>query len=790
MLGRKWMIVTAGFCGMVLALQSQPLSHVTNYDEKDGLPHGHVTQLLQDGQGFMWFATWNGLCRFDGYEFHTFKSQAGDGCRMGTDRFRDIALRPDGKIICQVDNDYFLFDTHTCRFSNLTAEESRQAAEDIKHCRMSKSLKDEGKASAFTYTDRQGNVWTAQPHGIAKQTTSIQRTVRLDIHPQAQVKCLFTDSRGRYWVCTRDDAAVRIYSGADDHLMGYLGRDGQIHTRYTRFGSPVYCMFQSQDGTLWLGTKPDGLYRLREKTEGTFKIDHFTDISCPNIYSILEDRYGHLWVATLDGGLCYTTEPQAERPRFFVPKGYPKDAGQRLRHLHLAQNGEILVGAATDALVVAKVEPDADRMLFRLHRRESDRLTSLSSSAIIDMAEDSSGLLFIGTESGGMNSTAVSSLLSDTLSFRHFTASNHMLPNDVIQSLTPLGNNRMMVVSNHLISILGPQGVERVLDSRYFNSDYRFSDAHPQSLSGQRWLFGLTDGAFTTSVREIYLPAYQPNVVLTGVSIQGGADRWAVAYTDTLTLQPHERSLTIHFAALDYSAPDRIYYAFRLLPHEQWSHIGHNHSTTLLDLQPGTYQMEIRSTNADGQWVDNVRRLTIVVQPTFWETPWARLLLLLLIVAVLSAVAYTFIYIRRIKRQQRETLDAYLALLNGNEKEDTPQAAPATKLGPDDEVFMQRIIAFTEQHLADSDASIGDMAQAVAVSRSGLQRKLKHLLGVTPQDFLREARIKRACQLLQQSGRSVADVAYACGFTDPKYFSRCFKQSTGSTPSEYKNASM
>lgn len=790
MLGRKWMIVMAAFLWMAQALQGQPLSHVSNYDEEDGLPHGHVTQLLQDEQGFMWFATWNGLCRFDGYEFHTFKSQAGDGCHMATDRFRDIALRPDGKIICRVDDDYFLFDTRSCRFSNLTAEESRQAAEDIKHCRMSKSLKDGGKVSAFTYTDRQGNVWTALPHGITKQTTSTQRTVRLDIQPQAQVKCLFTDSRGRYWVCTRDDAAVRIYSGADDHLIGYLGQDGRLHTGYTRFGSPVYCMYQSQDGTLWLGTKPDGLYRLQEKSEGTFKIDHFTDISCPNIYSILEDRYGHLWVATLDGGLCYTTEPQAERPRFVVPKGYPTAAGQRLRRLHLAQNGEILVGAATDGLIVAKVEPQADHMQFLLHHRESNRLTSLSSSAIIDMAEDSSGLLFIGTESGGINSMAVSSLLADTLSFRHYTAANHMLPNDVIQSLTPLENNRMLVVSNHLISILDQKGVERVLDSRYFNSDYRFSDAHPQALSGQRWLFGLMDGAFTTSVREIYQPAYQPKVVLTGVSIQGGADRWAVAYADTLTLQPHERSLTIHFAALDYSAPDRIYYAFRLLPHEQWSHIGHNHSTTLLDLQPGTYQMEIRSTNADGQWVDNVRRLTIVVKPTFWETPWARLLLLLLIVAVLSAVAYTLIYIRRIKRQQRETLEAYLALLNSDEKETAPQPVPATKLGPDDEVFMQRIIAFTEQHLADSDAGIGDMAEAAAVSRSGLQRKLKHLLGVTPQDFLREARIKRACQLLQESGRSVADVAYACGFTDPKYFSRCFKQSTGSTPSEYKNASM
>ena len=79
------------------------------------------------------------------------------------------------------------------------------------------------------------------------------------------------------------------------------------------------------------------------------------------------------------------------------------------------------------------------------------------------------------------------------------------------------------------------------------------------------------------------------------------------------------------------------------------------------------------------------------------------------------------------------------------------------------------------------------MALAAATSRSGLQRKLKQAMGITPLDLLREARIKHACQLLRQTDKTVSDIAYACGFTDPKYFGRCFKQSTGMSPSEYKN---
>ena len=86
------------------------------------------------------------------------------------------------------------------------------------------------------------------------------------------------------------------------------------------------------------------------------------------------------------------------------------------------------------------------------------------------------------------------------------------------------------------------------------------------------------------------------------------------------------------------------------------------------------------------------------------------------------------------------------------------------------------------------DVGVGDMAEAAATSRSGLQRKLKKAMGITPQDLLREARIKHACRLLRETDKTVAEVSYACGFTDPKYFSRCFKQSTGMSPSEYKTA--
>ena len=228
------------------------------------------------------------------------------------------------------------------------------------------------------------------------------------------------------------------------------------------------------------------------------------------------------------------------------------------------------------------------------------------------------------------------------------------------------------------------------------------------------------------------------------------------------------------------------------MPNEQWNHIGHDRSATLLDLEPGTYLLEVRSTNADGQWTDNTRRLTIIVKPTFWESAWGRLLIITLIAITIGIVAYTLLYIKRIKRKQHETLEAYLALLNKPKtpvsSQEQPQSATAMpRINAEDDIMLKRVMTFIEEHMADSDIGVGDMAAAAATSRSGLQRKLKHAMGITPQDLLHEARIKHACQLLRQTDKSIADVAYASGFTDPKYFSRCFKQSTGQSPTEYKN---
>lgn len=102
-----------------------------------------------------------------------------------------------------------------------------------------------------------------------------------------------------------------------------------------------------------------------------------------------------------------------------------------------------------------------------------------------------------------------------------------------------------------------------------------------------------------------------------------------------------------------------------------------------------------------------------------------------------------------------------------------------------DEKFLDKLQEVVARELAHADFSAEDFAAALHMSRMQLHRKLKTLLGVSTTEFLRTERLKAAALLLRKGGIPVSEIAYAVGFNDLSYFSKCFKEQYGSTPSDY-----
>ena len=790
-----------------ITIQAQEPWVLHRYDESNSQLQGHATMMLQDKSGLLWISTWNGLARFDGYEFRQLKPQVTDPCSMKTDRLRDIWLADNGDIYCRTDDGIFCFEIKTYRFRDLRDETERQQA--IQQ-RQQQTTRARFKDQIVDYIDPQGLEWIISDDALLCLSRSQQPTHDLDIQPKARVHCMRQDSKGRIWIGTREDAALRLYD-SQLRFIGYVTPSGHVQPNYTPFGASVYCFAQTPDGTIWLGCKPQGLFRLREISDNVFSVDFVDDFGKHGVYDIKPDPKDHrLWIATLGIGICCVQDYTAEHPEVIRRVGnYPVNEAQLVRYLHFVKGTPLTMGrddtnyllaATTEGLMVGRITDQLASCQFRLHVRERSRRSSLSCNATMDIVEDPQGRLFIGTETGGVCQLLSTELWADTLSFLVFDQKSGLLTNDMTLSTDVLPDDRLLVCGLMQFTLLDVQrNLSETFDHNFFHQFYRFGESRPLQLADGRWLFPTNSGAFTLQRSLAQKSTYQPPLVFTSVSVQGQEQSLSVNAYDTLGLLPTERNLTIRFAALDYANPEAIRYQFRFDSDSAWNNLDHEHAVTLLDLKPGTYKLSVRSTNADGRWTNNVRTITIIRHPSFWETPWATLLWVLLAIAVVAACAYTYIYIKRIERQRQDTLDKYLALMEEWSKRQTDEPTTADSEPSDVSVpptaednqdpFMQHVMAFVEANISNSDADVAMMAEACAMSRSVLQRKMKHLLGISPADFLREARMKRAVQLLRTTDKTVSEVAFAVGFNDPKYFSRCFRQSIGQSPSDMKHIS-
>lgn len=102
-----------------------------------------------------------------------------------------------------------------------------------------------------------------------------------------------------------------------------------------------------------------------------------------------------------------------------------------------------------------------------------------------------------------------------------------------------------------------------------------------------------------------------------------------------------------------------------------------------------------------------------------------------------------------------------------------------------DERFLQRALSILETNMANAEFDVEAFSKEIGLSRTHLHRKLTALTGQAPNEFIRTVRLKRAASLLQQHQGNNSEIAYAVGFSTLNYFTKCFKDFYGVTPSEY-----
>ena len=105
-----------------------------------------------------------------------------------------------------------------------------------------------------------------------------------------------------------------------------------------------------------------------------------------------------------------------------------------------------------------------------------------------------------------------------------------------------------------------------------------------------------------------------------------------------------------------------------------------------------------------------------------------------------------------------------------------------------DELFLRSMRNLVTQNIQNPDFNIDDLAAGLGMSRSSLNRKVKGILDMTPVDYIRVERLKKAALLLREGECRVSEVCYLTGFNTPSYFSRCFQKQFGVLPKDYIDA--
>lgn len=866
---------------------AHPMYKVDNYDAytKNLLDIRHIGQ---DKKGFIWISTGDGLYRFDGYRFTSFKPQHYSTTTITNDAIEYMASDENGNLWCKIENRIFFFDTDNYTFHNAlervekektytvklfrclpdgttcvvcdkgtvflisnnnplsSARQIYHAGEDIisvNHNNVTQDIwmttkrftavirkgqitltdkkYEAPETNAILHTDRfgkewrreeitapgilrtyvvfadnQDNVWYVYERHLYRISFYLKNYDKIETE-DTSMRCAKRDSKGRMWITRRYSNLITIYN-PDNSFAGYFTSDGVISKEKKSFSSRVHDILEDSRGNIWFCTKPDGLIRLRRVTYEKYTIEHYntqnSTLSDNEMIKICEDKQGRLWACGFRNGINMITIDKNGDPLItpVLPETQKRAVlgDMKFRDITLTKEGALLA-STSKGLIIYDIRKNIKELQQNIgvthHLHDKSRPNSINSSAIKTAIQSEDGNIYVCTMDAGIDKVTSASIFHKVLTFQHFCTENGF-PSDYVRAITETDKTMWVTTVNSLIEWNPSLPLPESAKIRIILDTNDFSESTPVERADGTWLYGVMDGCITVDISKLTDKNTKREEKFP-IVVTSAIDR------DTLVLEQDERTLTLSFATLDYDNPQHINYAVRFSAEEEgkWQYLGETHNISFQHLKPGEYTLYLRSTDGTGKWLSNERKIIVKVIPHLYETWWWKVLQSLFILFLIAIGLWVWKYIKNMEKQQRETLDAYMQLMDHQkeqllEEQERYRMAllEKAKIEPHNDQFIKLVMEYIEKNISSSDIDIDAMAQYAAVSRSHLNHKLKHVLGVTPSEMIREARIKHACLLLKDYNMSINDIAYSCGFTDPKYFSKCFKASTGYTPTNYR----
>jgi len=607
------------------------------------LSDDRVRHVFQDREGTIWAGTYEGgLNRMDGGgRFTHFRK--GDGpTNLASDRVRAILQDKAGVLWIGTDGGLAAFRPETGSFVR-----HRHSSTDRT------SLSNDRILSL--YQDRGGVMWVGTQGGGLNRwntVTSAFNLIRADPTGRPSlsnngVTSFASEGEGVLWVGTfgglnridRRTGAVRSFVH-DANDPGSLGDDRVMSLLVDR-----------ED--VWVGTYESGLHRFDPKA-GRFtryqpdEADEQT-LSGRGISALLPDDDGRLWVGVFRGGLNRFDPATGKATRYRHAEEDPATlSSDSVIALSRDASGALWVG--TDGGGLNRFDPATGKVTR--YGGSTEKGEGLGKATVFAVHEDKRGDLWVGTQGLGLFRWAAADRAVPRSAFKRY-GERDGLANDTVYGILEDDTGDLWLSTNRGLSKLDPQsGRFRNFDSTHgLQSDEFNFGAYHRAVTGEMF-FGGIDGVTSFLPDRVRRNENVPPVVLTKVSKVNRELRFERDLADvrSVVLSPQDYVISFEFAALDYAAPERNRYAYKLegLDHD-WIDAGTERRATYTNLAPGRYVFKVRGSNGDGVWNEEGLAVQVEVEPPVWRSLWAYLAY-----AGLAACAYWLLARIQQRRRRRE----------------------------------------------------------------------------------------------------------------------------------------
>ena len=435
------------------------------------------------------------------------------------------------------------------------------------------------------------------------------------------IRSILEDNSGDVWISA--DVLYR-WNRETGELKSFEAHSNLIDD----FGNTdAYSMIQETNGMIWVASQ-QGLYSYNPVTNQPRLYKHSpgdqNGLLNQEVSAVFQDRNGTIWIATHNHFSRMTDEETGTFQHYrYQPSEYSIGIARPV--IFQDMDGIFWLGTANS---LVRFDPNSET--FTTFQNNPDQPISLSNNHIKSILADPvepETYLWIGT-SGGLNKFDYRAG-----TFEHYTEQDG-LPNEVVYGILPDNENNLWLSTNKGLSRFNPQtetfrnfDVRDGLQSNEFNTGAYF-----RSKSGELF-FGGIQGLNYFYPDEIRDNPHKPSIVLTNLKLgdenithkaHPAILEASVSESKNILLSYRDDVVTFEFASLDYSAPYKNQYAYKLDGYnDDWISSGNLGSATYTNLPHGEYTFRAKGSNNDGVWNDEGLALAVIVTPPWWQTWWA-----------------------------------------------------------------------------------------------------------------------------------------------------------------------